>query len=203
MRNKLIDFKVFLNGIWRENPILFIMLGLCPLLAVSGSVRDALGMGIAVIFVLTGSNFVISLIRKIVPSHVRIPVYIVVIATFVTITDYTLAAYSPQIHKNLGVYLPLIVVNCIILGRAEGFASKNNVLNSILDGLGMGIGFTLIIFVIASTREIIGNGTFMGKNILGTNYNPFLIMIMPPGAFFVIGILIALKQKIEKRKKRC
>ncbi|MCM8808157.1 MAG: electron transport complex subunit E [Candidatus Omnitrophica bacterium] len=200
---KIIDFKVFLNGIWKENPILFIMLGLCPVLAVSGSVKDALGMGIAVIFVLTGSNFVISLIRKIVPSHVRIPVFIVVIATFVTITDYTIAAFFPQIHKNLGVYLPLIVVNCIILGRAEGFASKNNVFNSILDGLGMGLGFTLIIFVISSFREILGNGTFMGKPILGSNYNPFLIMIMPPGAFLVIGLLIALKQKIEKGKKIC
>lgn len=200
---KIIDFKFFLNGIWKENPILFIMLGLCPVLAVSGSVKDALGMGIAVIFVLTGSNLVISLIRKIVPSHVRIPVFIVVIATFVTITDYTLAAYSPQIHKNLGVYLPLIVVNCIILGRAEGFASKNNVLNSILDGLGMGLGFTLIIFVISSIREILGNGTFMGKTLFGSNFNPFLIMIMPPGAFLVIGILIALKQKIEKGKKLC
>lgn len=200
---KIVNLKVFLNGIWRENPILFIMLGLCPVLAVSGSVKDALGMGIAVIFVLTGSNLVISLIRKIVPSHVRIPVFIVVIATFVTITDYFLAAYSPQIHKNLGVYLPLIVVNCIILGRAEGFASKNNVLNSILDGLGMGLGFTLIIFIIASIREIIGNGTFMGKNLFGSGFNPFLIMIMPPGAFLVIGILIALKQKIEKGKKIC
>ena len=200
---KLIDFKVFLNGIWRENPILFIMLGLCPVLAVSASVKDALGMGIAVIFILTGSNFVISLIRKIVPNHVRIPVFIVVIATFVTVTDYIIAAYSPQIHKNLGVYLPLIVVNCIILGRAEGFASKNNVINSILDGLGMGLGFTLIIFVIASIREILGNGTFMGKIIFGENFKPFLIMIMPPGAFLVIGILIALKQKFEKGKKKC
>ncbi|HOK57051.1 MAG TPA: electron transport complex subunit E [bacterium] len=200
---KIIDFKVFLNGIWRENPILFIMLGLCPVLAVSSSIKDALGMGIAVIFVLTGSNFVISLIKNIVPSHVRIPVYIVVIATFVTITDYTLAAYSPQIHRNLGVYLPLIVVNCIILGRAEGFASKNNVINSILDGLGMGLGFTLIIFVIATIREVLGNGTFMGKALFGPDFSPFLIMIMPPGAFLVIGILIALKQKIEKGKKIC
>lgn len=200
---KIIDFKIFLKGLWEENPILFIMLGLCPVLAVSGSVKDALGMGAAVIFVLTGSNFVISLIRKIVPSHVRIPVFIVIIATFVTITDYTLAAYNPQIHKNLGVYLPLIVVNCIILGRAEGFASKNNVLNSILDGLGMGIGFTLIIFVISSIREILGNGTFMGKVLFGSNFNPFIIMIMPPGAFLVIGILIALKQKIEKKGKIC
>lgn len=200
---KIIDFKVFLNGIWRENPILFMMLGLCPILAVSGSVRDAVGMGISVIFVLTGSNFVISLIRKLVPSHVRIPVFIVVIATFVTICDYVLAAYSPQIHKNLGVYLPLIVVNCIILGRAEAFASKNNIFNSILDGLGMGIGFTLIIFIIATIREVLGNGTFWGKYLLGKDFQPFLIMIMPPGAFFVIGILISLKQAIEKRGKKC
>lgn len=200
---KIINFKVFLDGIWKENPILFIMLGLCPVLAVSGSVRDAIGMGISVIFVLTGSNFVISLIRKIVPSHVRIPIFIVVISTFVTICDYVLAAYAPIIHKNLGVYLPLIVVNCIILGRAEAFASKNNVLNSILDGLGMGIGFTLIIFIISTIRETLGNGTFWGRYVFGKNYQPFLIMIMPPGAFFVIGILISLKQAREKRSKRC
>ena len=198
-----IDFKNFLKGIWRENPVFYLMLGLCPLLAVSGSVRDSLGMGIAVIFVLTGSNLTISLIRKFVPSHVRIPVFIVVIATFVTIADYSLAALSPQIHRNLGVYLPLIVVNCIILGRAEAYASKNNVINSILDGLGVGIGFTIAIFIISVIRELLGNGTIMGYQIMGANYTPFLIMIMPPGAFLVIGFLIAIKQGIEKRGKKC
>ena len=198
---KLIDFKNFINPIWRENPVFYLMLGLCPLLAVSGSVRDSLGMGIAVIFVLVGSNFTVSVIRKFVPSHVRIPVFIVVIATFVTIADYSIAAFSPEIHRNLGVYLPLIVVNCIILGRAEAFASKNNILNSILDGLGTGIGFTIAILLIAIIREALGNGTIFGNPVFGTGYTPFLIMIMPPGAFLVIGFLIAIKQGMNRRRK--
>jgi len=198
---KLIDFKNLINPIWRENPVFYLMLGLCPLLAVSGSVRDSLGMGIAVIFVLVGSNFTVSVIRKFVPSHVRIPVFIVVIATFVTIADYSIAAFSPEIHRNLGVYLPLIVVNCIILGRAEAFASKNNILNSILDGLGTGIGFTIAILLIAIIREALGNGTIFGKPVFGTGYTPFLIMIMPPGAFLVIGFLIAIKQGMNRRRK--
>jgi Na+-translocating ferredoxin:NAD+ oxidoreductase subunit E len=200
---KKIDFRNFSKGIWRENPIFYLMLGLCPLLAVSGTVKDALGMGIAVLFVLIGSNVTVSLLRRIVPAHVRIPVFIVIIATFVTIADYSIAAFSPEIHKNLGVYLPLIVVNCIILGRAEGFASKNNVFNSVLDALGMGIGFTFAILLISVIRETLGNGTVFGINILGSNYTPFLIMIMPPGAFFVISFLIAIKNGIEKRRNRC
>ncbi|MCM8762694.1 MAG: electron transport complex subunit E [Candidatus Omnitrophica bacterium] len=198
---KLIEPKNFFAGIWKENPIFFLMLGLCPLLAVSSSLKDALGMGIAFIFVLTGANITVSLIRRFVPSHIRIPVFIVVIATFVTIADYSLAAYLPKLHRNLGVYLPLMVVNCIILGRAEAFASKNNIFNSALDGLGMGLGFTLAIVIIATLREIPGQGTIFGIRIFGENYKPFLIMIMPPGAFFVIGFLIALKNSIGGRKR--
>ena len=198
---KLIDPKSFTLGLWKENPIFYLMLGLCPTLAVSSSLKDAIGMGVAFIFVLTGSNITISIIRRMVPSHIRIPVFIVVIATFVTIADYSVAAYLPKLHRNLGVYLPLMVVNCIILGRAEAFASKNNIINSALDGLGTGLGFTLAIIAIATLRELPGQGTLLGIKIFGDGYKPFLIMIMPPGAFFVIGFLIALKNSIGDRKK--
>ncbi|MCK9265767.1 electron transport complex subunit E [bacterium] len=198
---KTVDFKNFTLGLWKDNPIFYLMLGLCPLLAVSAALKDALGMGVAFIFVLVGSNITVSIIRKIVPEHIRIPVFIVVIATFVTIMDYSLAAFSPQLHKNLGVYLPLMVVNCILLGRAEAFASKNNVINSTLDGLGMGLGFTIAILIIASIREFLGQGTLFGINILGENYLPLLIMIMPPGAFLVIGFLMAIKNSVGGRKK--
>lgn len=196
-----IKSKNFLQGIWKENPVFLLLLGLCPLLAVSGTVADSLGMGIAVIFVLLGANITVSLLRKLVPSHIRIPVFIVVIATFVTIVDYSVAAFAPQLHKNLGVYLPLMVVNCIILGRAEAFASKNNIINSILDALGMGIGFTIAILAIAVIRELLGSGTLMGIKVMGEDYIPFLIMILPPGAFIVIGFLIAIMNSISGRKK--
>ena len=197
---KKIDLKNFTKGIWKENPVLYLMLGLCPLLAISGSVSDSIGMGIAFTFVILGSNIIISLLRKVIPHQVRIPVFIVIIATFVTIIDYSIAAFSPQLHKNLGVFLPLIVVNCIVLGRAEAFASKNNIFNSLLDGLGMGVGFTLIIVLMAIVREGLGNGTIFGKMIFGENYKPFLIMILPPGAFLVIGFLIAIKNSLSCKK---
>ena len=190
---RLIDGKSFTDGIWRENPILVLMLGLCPVLAISASLSDSIGMGIAFTFVLAGSNAIVSLIRRLVPGQVRIPVFIIIIATFVTITDYTLAAFVPDLHRNLGVFLPLIVVNCIVLGRAEAFASRSTVLNSVLDGFGMGIGFTFIIVLMAVIREALGNGTLMGKPIFGPHYTPVLIMILPPGAFLVIAFLIAFK----------
>jgi len=198
---RIVEPGNFSLGLWKENPVFYLMLGLCPLLAVSASLRDALGMGIGVIFVLLGANITVSIIRKIVPPHIRIPVFIVVIATFVTIIDYSLAAFTPQLHKNLGVYLPLMVVNCIILGRAEAFASKNNIVNSALDGLGMGIGFTLAILLIALIREFLGQGTLFGFSVLSENYLPFLIMIMPPGAFLVIGFLVAAKNSLGGKKK--
>lgn len=198
---KLIDGRNFTNGIWKENPVLFIMLGLCPMLAISSSVRDSLGMAAAFTFVLLSSNVFISLVRRLVPNQVRIPIFIVIIATFVTIIDYSLGAFMPQLQKNLGVFLPLIVVNCIVLGRAEAFASKNNVLNSALDALGMGLGFTLIIVLMAVIREGIGNGTIAGKMIFSKDYLPFLIMILPPGAFLVIGFLMAFKNSLTQRNK--
>ncbi|OIN98313.1 electron transport complex subunit RsxE [Candidatus Desantisbacteria bacterium CG1_02_38_46] len=190
----------FTKGILKENPVLVLMIGLCPALAVSSTVRDAFGMGIAATFVLVCSNIVISLLRRAVPHQMRIPIFIVIISTFVTIVDYVMAAYSPSIHHALGVFIPLIVVNCIILGRAEAFAYKNPVLHSTMDGLGMGIGFTLIIVLMGAIRELLGNGTILGSPVLGSGFEPALIMILPPGAFLTIGFMMAIKKKIWGEK---
>src|SRR4030042_198049 len=193
-------WQIFTRGIISENPVLVIMIGLCPALATSGTVRDGFGMGVAATFVLFFSNVIISMIRKVVPAEVRIPVYIVIISTFVTIVDYAMQAFQPDLYRVLGVFVPLIVVNCIILGRAEAFASKNSVVNAALDGLGMGIGFTLILVVIGTIREILGNGTFLGHTVLGSSFKqyPVTFMILPPGAFLVIAILRALINKYVK-----
>ena len=191
--------EVFLKGLFLENPILVLLLGLCPVLAVSTSAGDALGMGIAFSFVLLFSNIIISSLRKFIPRHIRIPIFIVIIATFVTISDYLVAGYSPQLHRNLGVFLPLIVVNCIVLGRAEAFASKNNVFLSLCDALGMGVGFTIVIVLIAVIRELLGAGSIFGKMIMPQNYHPLIIMILPPGAFILIAFLIALENKLIKK----
>ncbi len=190
------------KGIIKENPILVIMLGLCPTLAVSTTAVNGLGMGAAFTFVLLGSNIVIALLRKVIPDQIRIPAFIVIISTFVTIADYSLKAYLPFLSKSLGVFVPLIVVNCIVMGRAEAYACKNTVFNSFLDAIGMSIGFTLIISLIGVIRELLGNGTFLTGTpfvmSLPANYNPFLIMILPPGGFLAIGFLMALKIKIFK-----
>ena len=188
--------KELTKGFLKENPILVIMLGLCPTLACSTSATDAVGMGLAFTFVMLGSNIVVATIRKLVPSQVRIPVFITVISTFVTIVDYTLKAYFPALSQSLGVFVPLIVVNCIVMGRAEAFSSKNTVMASLMDGIGMGIGFTLIIAIIGTIREVIGNGTLFGHQAMPAQYQPFLILILPPGAFLVIGFLMALHRKI-------
>jgi len=193
--------KHFINGIIKENPVLVLMLGLCPVLAVSGTVRDAAGMGVAVIFVLTCSNIVISLIKNWVPSQLRIPIFIIVISTFVTINDYTMQAYFPELYKVLGVFVPLIVVNCIILARAEAFASRHSVSASILDGLGIGIGFTLAVVAMGVIREALGSGTILGKTIIGESFreNSVLLMVLPPGAFLVIAFLMAGMNKWVKK----
>jgi electron transport complex protein RnfE len=189
-------WKELTKGLIKENPILVIMLGLCPTLACSTSGSDAFGMGLAFSFVVICSNIVVATIRKAVPSQVRIPVYITVISTFVTIVDYTLKAYFPVLSQSLGVFVPLIVVNCIVMGRAEAFSSKNPVIASLLDGIGMGIGFTVVITLLGSIREVIGNGTLFGHLIMPVQYQPFMLFILPPGAFFVIGFLLALHRKI-------
>lgn len=195
-------WQIFTRGIISENPVLVIMIGLCPALATSGTVRDGFGMGVAATFVLFFSNVIISLIRKLVPTEVRIPVYIVIISTFVTIVDYSMQAFQPDLYRMLGVFVPLIVVNCIILGRAEAFASKNSVFNAALDGLGMGIGFTLTLVVIGTIREILGNGTFLGHTVFGSGFQqyPVTFMILPPGAFLVIAILKALINKYARKE---
>ncbi len=190
--------KTFLNGIWKENPIFVIALGICPTLAVTTSAENALGMGIAATFVLIGSNLFISLIRKIVPDKVHIPVYILVIATFVTVIDKLIQAYSPALSESLGIYIPLIVVNCIILGRAEAFACKNPPHIAAADGLGMGLGFTLALLCISSIREIFGSGTLFGYAIPFIK-DPALFMILPPGGFFVFGFIIAAKKYFDSK----
>jgi len=184
----------FTNGILKNNPVLVLMIGLCPTLAVSTTAFNSLGMGIAVIFVLTLSNITISSIRKFIPENIRIPVFIVIISTFVTVIDYTMHAFIPDLYKNLGVFVPLIVVNCIILGRVERFAYKNGVFASLLDGLGSGIGFTLAIFIMGSIRELLGSGTFFGFNVFpqGFQNNPVIFMILPPGGFLVIASLMGI-----------
>lgn len=192
--------KEFSKGIIAENPVLRLVLGTCPTLAVTTSVESALGMGAAAAIVLICSNIVISAMRKIIPQKVRIPAYIVIIAGFVTIVQMLVKAFLPQIDEQLGVYLPLIVVNCIILGRAEAFASKNPVLASAVDGLGMGVGFTAALLAMGTIRELLGAGTILGAQILPAAISPMIIFILPPGGFFVFGMLIALSNRIAERK---
>lgn len=194
--------KDLTKGIIKENPVFVMALGLCPTLAVSTSVMNAIGMGLAATFVLLCSNIIISLIKKMIPSKIRIPAYIVVIASFVTIVDMVMEAYFPALHKSLGLFIPLIVVNCIILGRAEAFASKNNVFRSVLDGIGMGIGFTFALIVIAVIRELLGAGQILGYDIMPKSYQPILIAILAPGAFIVMGVLMGMmnlkKKEVEE-----
>lgn len=193
-------FSELVKGIVKDNPIFVLVLGMCPTLAVSTSVKNGLGMGMAATFVLICSNIIISLIKGVTPPKIRIPVYIVVIAAFVTIIDMAMAAYAAELHKSLGLFIPLIVVNCIILGRAEAFASKNNALNSLADAVGMGAGFTLALVVVATIREILGNGTWLDIRVLPQAYDPMLIAILAPGAFITLGFLMALINIIKGRK---
>jgi Na+-translocating ferredoxin:NAD+ oxidoreductase subunit E len=180
----------FTKGLWKENPIFRILLGFCPTLAVTTSAGDGFGMGVATIFVLAGSNAVISAIRRIVPSQMRIPIFIVVIATFVTVIDLLMQGFFPALSRNLGVFIPLIVVNCIILGRAEAFAQKNGVVSSIIDGLGMGLGFTLALVVIGSLRELLGSGSVFGLPVFPAGTPTALIFVLPPGAFVTLGCIL-------------
>ena len=192
-------WKEFNKGIIKENPVLRLVLGMCPTLAVTTRAINGVAMGCAVIFVLLGSNIVISLIRKVTPAKVRIPVFIVVIASFVTTVDLLMAGFFFELHKVLGIFIPLIVVNCIILGRAEAFASKHSILDSVFDALGMGIGFTLALIVLGSVREILGNGTIFGFDLLtGAGYQKFIIMLLPPGGFIALGLMMGLVNKLAK-----
>ena len=192
--------KEFFYGLWDDNPVLRMLLGLCPTLAVTNSAINGLAMGLATTFVLISSSILISLLRKVIPHQVRIAGYIVIIATFVTVADKFLAAYLPEISKALGPYVPLIVVNCLILGRQEAFSSKNGVVRSIIDGLGMGLGFIFVLVVLGSIREILGSATLFNLQVLGDWFNPWMIMILPPGAFLTLGLLIGLGNWLNERK---
>lgn len=194
--------NIFKNGILKENPVLIIMLGLCSILAVSTSVVNALGMTLAFSFVLIGSELTISLIRKFIPKTLRVPIFIVVIGSFTTIMSLLLQAFLPDLNKALGIFIPLVVVNCIIIGRVEAFASKRGVLESLFDALGMSVGYGIVIVSIGAFREILGSGTILGYQIFGSNYNPALFFILPPGAFLVIGIEIAIINKILSKPKK-
>ncbi len=195
----------FLKGLWKENPVFVQVLGMCPTLAVTNSVINSVVMGIATTFVLVMSNFFVSLFRKLIPRQVRIASYIMIIATFVTVAEYIIQAVSLEVHKSLGAFISLIVVNCIILGRAEAFASKNSIGKSVMDALGMGIGFTVALLSLGVVRELLGNGTFAGIPVFGPNFEPWTIMILPGGAFFVLGAWLLffnyLKQAAKKKEK--
>ncbi len=189
----------FVKGLWKENPIFRLVLGMCPTLAVTTAAINGIAMGLATTFVLICSNLVISLIRNLIPSRVRLPAFIVIIASFVTIVDLVMAGFFFQLHKALGVFIPLIVVNCVILGRAEAFASKNPVSLSLADGVGMGIGFTLSLTVLGGIREVLGNGTLFSIPLMGETFLPFLVMVLPPGAFIALGFLLAGMNRIGER----
>ncbi|HZK24271.1 MAG TPA: electron transport complex subunit E [Oscillospiraceae bacterium] len=191
--------KELTKGLFRENPTFRLVLGMCPTLAVTTLAVNGLGMGLSTAAVLVASNFMISLLRKLIPDKIRIPAYIIIIATFVTMVDMLLNAYQPELHSQLGIFIPLIVVNCIILGRAEAFASKNPVVSSVADGLGMGLGFTFSLTILASIRELVASGTLFGANILGAAYQPFKVFASPPGAFIALGLLMALMNILAKK----
>jgi electron transport complex protein RnfE len=196
LKRLFLDFK---NGLWRENPIIVLVIGMCPTLAVTNTVENGLAMGIATSFVLLSSEIVISLFKKYIPNNVRIPSFILIIATFVTFTDYFLKAFFPDIAASLSLFIPLIVVNCLILGRQEAFASKNPTHRAIADALGMGLGFTWVLVVLSAMREFFGMGSIFGIQILGSWYQPMVIMILPAGAFISLGILVGIMNMIKRR----
>lgn len=189
--------KIVLNGLIKENPILVLFLGMCPTLATTTSAINGMSMGLATLFVLFGSNVVISVLKNIIPDKVRIPAYVVVIATFVSVVEMLIHAYYPAIYESLGIFIPLIVVNCIVLGRAEAFAAKNTVFRSALDGIGMGLGFTFALTILGIIRELLGTGTVFNFSIFPEKYGA-LIFVLAPGAFIVLGYLIAIINKLRK-----
>lgn len=202
MEKKKSLFGVFMNGVITENPTFRLVLGTCPTIAVTTSASNGIGMGLAATFVLVGSNLVISLLRNIIPDKVRIPAFIVVICTFVTMVQMLMQAFLPSLYDALGLFIPLIVVNCIILARAEAFASKNGVLASAMDGIGMGLGFTLALMLIGSIRELIGNGSIFGQALLGASYEPMLLLVLAPGAFITFGLLLGIINAITARSAK-
>ena len=191
-------WKIFINGIFKENPIFVLLLGMCPTLGVTTSAFNGLGMGLATTFVLLLSNIVIASIKNLIPDTVRIPAFIVIIASFVTVVDLSMQAYLPDLHGQLGLFIPLIVVNCLVLGRAEAFASKNNVANSIFDGLGMGLGFTLALTILGMTREFLGSLSFFGNKLIEAD--GMIVFVLAPGGFLGLGLILAIINRFKSKK---
>ncbi len=197
-----LSWNVFTQGIWRDNPVFVMILGLCPVLAVSNTATNAFAMGVATTFVLLCSGVLVSLLRNYIPKQVRIPTYIIVIATFVTIVDYVIQAISLDLYKALGAFIQLIVVNCIILGRAEGYASKNPVANAFVNALGMGVGFTFAMLCLGIVREVLGSGSIFGVSLFGPNFQPWAIFVLPPGGFFVLAFWLFVFAALKKRNRK-
>ena len=195
-------YQEFIKGLWRDNPVFVQVLGMCPMLAVTNSAINALAMGGATFFVLVASSFLVSSLKQWIPKQVRISTYIIIIATFVTVTDFTLEALVPEIHKELGAFIPLIVANCMILGRQEAFASRNSVKLAVVDALGMASGFLFALFSLGAVREILGEGALFGVKLFGTDFEPWVIMILPPGGFLTLGLLLLFFNWIKERKDR-
>ena len=194
-------YEEFVKGIWRDNPVFVQVLGMCPMLAVTNSAINAVVMGAATLFVLVGSSFLVSSAKNLIPKQVRISLYIIIIATFVTVADYSLLALVPKVHKELGAFIPLIVANCMILGRQEAFASRNGVRFAVMDAIGMSTGFMIALFSLGSVREILGNGSLFNIPLFGDNFEPWVIMILPPGGFLTLGLLLLLFNWVTARKK--
>lgn len=201
-KDESITADTFLSGLWRENPVFVMLLGMCPVLAVTNSVVNAIAMGLATTFVLLASSGLVSLLRGFIPKQVRIASYIVIIATFVTVVDYLIQAISLDLYNQLGAFIQLIVANCMILGRAEAFASKNRLSRTLVNSLGQGAGFTLALLCLGSVRELLGNGTLLGVDLFGAGFEPWVVMILPPGGFFVLGGWLLLFNWVRERRAR-
>ncbi len=200
--NRASSYEELLKGLWRENPVFVQVLGMCPMLAVTNSAVNAIAMGLATFFVLVGSSFLVSSMKSVIPKQVRISVYVIIIATFVTVADYTLLALFPKVHKELGAFIPLIVANCMILGRQEAFASKHTVKYAVMDAIGMAGGFLLALFSLGAVREILGEGKLFGIALFSDNFEPWVIMILPPGGFITLGLLLLLFNWVGERRKQ-
>lgn len=195
-------YQEFIKGLWRDNPVFVQVLGMCPMLAVTNSAVNALAMGGATFFVLVASSFLVSSLKRWIPKQVRISTYVIIIATFVTATDYTLEALAPEVHKQLGAFIPLIVVNCMILGRQEAFASRNPIGLAVVDAVGMAGGFLFALFALGSVREILGDGKFLGMDLFGPHFEPWVIMVLPPGGFLTLGLLLLFFSWVKERKEQ-